>query len=195
MTVTIGYARPSADGETDAQITALTSAGCDQLFIDKPTPKAFAWRQLSKALRSLQADHVLVVDRLDRLGQNLVDIAAIAQRILTTGAHLRVLSPRFETTDPAARKVLEAIIAAQSEMMSDRAKAGIAKRRAQGNPIGPPTRLKPNQWPELKAMLAAKTPIADLVSHFDVSRQTLYNFRKRMEASEAGQAPESSAKS
>ena len=148
-------------------------------------------------MRSLGADTTLVVTHLDRLGQSLVDIAAVLQRLFEAGAALHIVEGDIHSRrDPAARRALVALVDSQRRLVSERARTGLAERRAAGKRVGPPARLQPDQWPELKAMIAAKTSAAAMAAHFKVTRQTLWNFRQRMEAAEAeDQSEASSAKS
>lgn len=193
----LGYARPGpAVTDLEEQREQLLKAGCDPILADEDGAKALASRFRGRALRLLDAGDVLTVTSFDRLGHSLVDIAAVIQRILKAGAHLRILDANIDTgRDPAARDVLLAMVEAQSRLVSARAREGLAGRRAAGKPVGPPVRLRPEQWPEVKAMIAARSSAAEMTAHFAVSRQTLWNFRQRMEAAEAAQASGSSENS
>lgn len=173
----------------------LQRAGCDPILADEQLIGATANRQRGKALRQLHDDAVLVVTSFDRLGNSLVDIIAVLQRLFEAGASLRVLDGDVDTgRDGTARAALVGLIEAQSRLVSERSKDGLATRKAQGKRVGPEFRLLPAQWPELKAMIAARASAAEMTAHFKVSRQTLWNFRRRMEAADVAQSAGSSEK-
>ncbi|MBW8910812.1 MAG: recombinase family protein [Sphingomonas sp.] len=185
----IGYARPGLAGlDITLLCERLEAAGCAKLFAESGRTGALANRLRGKALRALAEGDMLVVINLDQIGHSLVDIVAVLQRVFDIGADLCLLDDDVDTSrDPAARRTLMAVIEAQSRLVSARARDGLANRRAEGKRIGAPVRLHAEHWPELKAMIAAKTSAADMITHFKVSRSTLWNFRRRMEAAEAAQ--------
>ena len=193
----IGYVRPGAAGpDPEEQCATLARLGCEPIFVEKDGATPSASRQRGRALRSLNADTTLIFTHLDRLGQSLVDIAAVLQRLFEAGAALHIVDGDIHTRrDPAARRALVAMVGGQHRLVSERARTGLAQRRAAGKRVGPPARLQPEDWPELKAMIAAKTSAAVMAAHFKVTRQTLWNFRQRMEAAEADQSDASSANS
>ncbi|GAA3276874.1 hypothetical protein GCM10020258_57880 [Sphingomonas yabuuchiae] len=68
----IGYARVStADQSLDAQIDALTKAGCTVIYSEHASGTKDTRAELAQALKALRSGDTLVVWRLDRLGRNL----------------------------------------------------------------------------------------------------------------------------
>ena len=65
-----GYARVSTDGQSvDAQITALTDARAEKVFREVASGAKTDRAQLRRVLDALGPGDVLMVTRLDRLGQ------------------------------------------------------------------------------------------------------------------------------
>jgi DNA invertase Pin-like site-specific DNA recombinase len=67
---TFGYARVSTDGQTlAAQDAALHAAGCAKVFSEKASGAKTDRAELRKAISRLGDADVLMVTRLDRVGQ------------------------------------------------------------------------------------------------------------------------------
>jgi DNA invertase Pin-like site-specific DNA recombinase len=65
-----GYARVSTDGQTlDAQEAVLRAAGAERVFAEKISGAVTDRKALARALAALGPGDVLVVTRLDRLGE------------------------------------------------------------------------------------------------------------------------------
>ena len=71
-TMLIGYARVSTqDQDTDAQIAALKSSGCELIFQEKASGGRWDRPELHRLLKQLLKGDVLVVWKLDRLSRSL----------------------------------------------------------------------------------------------------------------------------
>ncbi len=58
--------------------------------------------------------------------------------------------------------------------MSRYIKAGIARRKAEGKPVGPPPRLTDEQAAEVRTLKDHGTSVPELTERFGVSRATIY---------------------
>jgi len=81
----IGYARVSTEDQNlTLQTDALTSAGCERIFIDKASGASSAREGLAAALSHAREGDTIVVWKLDRLGRSvkgLVDlVTGLAER-------------------------------------------------------------------------------------------------------------------
>jgi DNA invertase Pin-like site-specific DNA recombinase len=76
-----GYARVLTFGQSlDAQLSALKSAGCEEIYREKIGDKSEDDRaQLKRLLKRIGEDDVIVVTRLDRLAQSTIDLLRIVQ--------------------------------------------------------------------------------------------------------------------
>jgi DNA invertase Pin-like site-specific DNA recombinase len=178
----IGYARLSSGAtDLDDQVAALRAAGCTDVYRDQAThARAGLPRQRSAALRRLGPGNVLVVASLDRLGYNLDDLASFLGKVLATGSRLTSLEDHIDSATPQGAAALAGFVRAGRVYRSERARHGIAEGRAKGGSHGRALAVQPDQWPEMKAMIG-KASVAEILEQFKISKQTFYNFRRRME--------------
>ena len=74
----ISYARVSSEGHTlELQRDALKRAKCREVYEQQGTGKNIGRPQLEVCLKSLREGDTLTVWRLDRLGRNPADLAAL----------------------------------------------------------------------------------------------------------------------
>jgi DNA invertase Pin-like site-specific DNA recombinase len=77
--VLVGYARVSTrDQHPEAQLDALSSAGCERTFTDQASGTLARRPALDEALSYLRAGDTLVVTKLDRLGRSMRNLKQIA---------------------------------------------------------------------------------------------------------------------
>ena len=92
----IGYARVSTRQQsTDRQEVDLLAAGVrhDDLYIDRGVSGVRASRpQFDRAIRALIEGDTLVITTLDRLGRSTQNMLALANKLSSRGAGLRVLN-------------------------------------------------------------------------------------------------------
>jgi len=68
----IGYARVSTqDQHLDMQIDALTKVGCEKIFQEKVSGKNNERPELIRMREHLRSEDILVIWKLDRLGQSM----------------------------------------------------------------------------------------------------------------------------
>ena len=101
---------------------------------------------LAEALADLDAGaaQVLVVTKVDRVGRSLLDVLRLAERAERNGWHLVILEAQVDTTTPQGRFVLQALGAVaelERGLVSQRTKAALAAKKAQGTRLGGPVRL------------------------------------------------------
>jgi len=140
-----GYARVSTeDQDMGMQVDALKKYGCDKIFKEKVSAVAKNREQFNAMLRSLREGDVIAVWKLDRLGRKLIDIADLAERMNKKGVQLISLTQKIDTTSPMGKAFfhLMAIFAEmERDLISERTKAGMARRREQGVKFGNPTKI------------------------------------------------------
>ena len=138
----IGYARVSTEDQaTDAQVDALTAAGCAVIFREHMSGAKATRPELLKALAKVQRGDVLVVARLDRLARSLSHLLSVIADLDAKGAHFKSLADPIDTTTPQGRfalQVLGAVAELERALIRERTKDGLraAKRRGRvgGNP-------------------------------------------------------------
>ncbi len=133
----IGYARIStADQNLDAQIAALTAAGCGLIRTETGSGTSLADRtELTTLLAFLRPGDALVVIRIDRLARSLRDLQTIAGQLTDTGAHLVATEQPIDTTTAAGQAffdMLGVFAAFETNLRRKRQAEGIAAARARG---------------------------------------------------------------
>src|SRR6202050_1752728 len=148
-----GYARVSTDGQTlDAQLAALTAAGAAPVFHETASGAKTARRDLSKALRALDAGDTLLVTRLDRLARSTRDLLNILDTIAKAGAGFRSLGDAWADTTTAHGRLMLTVLGGLAEFERDLIRArtgeGRARARANGVRMGRKPELTPHQKQE-----------------------------------------------
>src|ERR1700680_4151000 len=103
-----GYARVSSDGQSvDAQVRALTKAGCKKVPREVASGAKTDRAQLRRLLDQLEPDDVLMVTRLDRLARSTRDLLNTLATITSKKAGFRSLDDTWaDTTTSHGRLML-----------------------------------------------------------------------------------------
>ena len=96
----IGYARTSTvDQNLDAQIEALTAAGCGMVRQEQRSGATLDDRaELKTILDFIHPGETLVVTRIDRLARSMQDLQTIVARLKEKGAHLAATEQPVDTS-------------------------------------------------------------------------------------------------
>jgi DNA invertase Pin-like site-specific DNA recombinase len=136
----IGYARVSTVDQNPAlQLEALELAGCARIFTETASGARDDRPQLQAALDYARAEDVLVVWRLDRLGQSLTHLVATVNELHDRHVGLRSLTEAIDTTTAGGRltfHLFAAIAEFERELIRERTLAGLAAARASGRKGG-----------------------------------------------------------
>jgi DNA invertase Pin-like site-specific DNA recombinase len=182
-----GYARVSTDGQTlDAQLATLTAAGAAPVFHETASGAKTNRRELSKALRALDAGDTLLVTRLDRLARSTRDLLNILDTVAKAGAGFRSLGDTWaDTTTPHGRlmlTVLGGLAEFERELIRARTGEGRIRAKARGVHMGRPPKLTPHQKREaLKALTDGTATQADLARRFNLSQSTISRLAEKAE--------------
>lgn len=174
----IGYARVSTGHQSlEAQVDALTGAGCERIFSDKLSGAREDRPGLAQLLDYARPGDTVVVIALDRLGRSLTGVIRTIEALTKAGVVLRSLREGIDHSTPTGR-MLGGIFAALAEyerdLMHERAAAAREAARLRGRHTGRPRSLSPDQIRQLRALRAEEESVADLVRTFGVSRATIY---------------------
>jgi len=145
----IGYARISTiDQNLNLQLDALKAAGCKHIYEDEGISGAHANRPgLSRALKRLSSDDVLVVWKLDRLGRSMRHLIELTTMFDDKGIGFRSLSDAIDTSTPGGKlyfHLMGAFAEFERNLISERTKAGMAAAKARGVKMGRPKKLIPS---------------------------------------------------
>jgi DNA invertase Pin-like site-specific DNA recombinase len=175
----VGYARVSTvEQNLDLQTTALTAAGCEEIYTDKGLSGAdFQRPGLRKALRRAHAGDMLIVWRLDRLGRSLIDLIATVNELSKRGCDFRSLTENIDTSSSGGRllfHVMGAMAEFERSIISERTKAGMDAARIRGVLIGRRPKLQDEQVEEAyEAICCQGQPIQAVAAKFGVHPKTL----------------------
>lgn len=138
----IGYARVSTEAqETDAQLDELKAVGCEIVHQEHGSGASRARPVLSRLLREIQKDEVLVVVRLDRLARSVRHLLEVIEDLESKGAHFRSIRDPIDTSTPQgifSLQVLGAVAQLERALISERTKAGVRAAKAKGRMPGNP---------------------------------------------------------
>ena len=175
----IGYARVSTDDQTPAlQLDALRRAGVTEVFEDRGVSGTVRDRPgLRRALAALQADDVLVVWKLDRLGRSLADLITLITGLKERGCGFRSLSDPIDTTTAGGMMVfhvLGALAEFERSMITERTRAGLAAAKRRGAKLGRRHSLTTPQIGHAQKLIESGESPASVARSLGVARSTLY---------------------
>jgi putative DNA-invertase from lambdoid prophage Rac len=190
------YCRVStSDQTTENQLREIAAAGFS------PAPKRVIEETISgsvaaserpgfqRLLNKLEADDVLVVTKLDRLGRNAMDVRRTVEALADMGVRVHCLALGGMDLTSAAGKMTMTVIAAMAEferdLLVERTEAGLARARAEGKPIGRPWTVTPAQREEIHRRLSEGASVASIAKAYGVSRQTIMRVRDAAQAAAA----------
>lgn len=192
-----GYVRVSKDKQhEDRQVVALLDCGIDpiNIYIDKQSGKDFARPNYQRLVSELQSGDTLYIKSIDRLGRNYDEILE-QWRILTKeiGADIVVLDmPLLDTRKgkdligtliaDIVLQLLSYVAHQEREMISERTKEGLARRRAAGVKLGRPKGAKSKvvklsgKEEAIRVLLDEGTSISQIARLLHCDRSTLSRF-------------------
>jgi putative DNA-invertase from lambdoid prophage Rac len=182
------YARVSTAGQTtENQIREMTAAGfavqANRIVVETISGSVAAGQRpgFRRLLDRLEADDVLVVTKLDRLGRNAMDVRATVDHLASLGVRVHCLALGGANLTSSAGKMTMQVIAAVAEferdLLVERTQAGLARAKLEGKILGRPAALTQGQRQEVIRRLDAGTPISALARELGTSRQTIMRAR------------------
>jgi len=145
-----GYIRVSTDRQTteNQRFEILKFADEKRLPIDQwveetiSATKHLDDRQLGQLLSRLEADDVLIVTELSRIGRSNLEVMSILHRIMETEAKVFTTKERYELGNTVSSKVLAFAFSLSAEiersMISSRTKEALARKKSEGMRLGRP---------------------------------------------------------
>lgn len=186
MVARIGYQRVSTVDQNAGR--QLDGVPLDKLFTDQASGKSTARSELDRALDYAREGDTLVVHSMDRLARNLDDLRRVVREQTAQGVAVEFVSEglTFTGADSPMNTLLLSMLGAVAEferaMILERQREGIALAKAQGKYTGRKPALTPERAAALRARLDEGESVAGLAREFGVSRQTVYNVRRRSTA-------------
>ncbi|MGI4946878.1 MAG: recombinase family protein [Janthinobacterium lividum] len=188
MSRVFAYTRVSTAGQTtDNQIQEIAAAGfaIDKRRIVSETVSGSAALEqrpgFAQLLNRLEADDVLVVTKMDRLGRNAIDVAHTVDMLAEMGVRVHCLAlGGMDLTSPAGRmtmSVINSVAQFERDLLIERTQSGLTRAKAQGATLGRPVALDGLQRATALVMLAAGLPVAAIARELRTSRQTVMRIR------------------
>lgn len=182
--VLIGYARVSTqDQKLSAQIEALTRAGVspDHIHTDQASGVSKKRPGLALLMKDVRPGDTVVVWKLDRFGRSVIDLLRRLEQLDTMGVRFRSLTEAIDTSTPIGRlllMVLGAVAQFERELIAERTKRGMQHRKTQGARFGREYALPPAQQKEVRELVKAKVPRAEIARSYGISRGSVYNYSR-----------------
>jgi DNA invertase Pin-like site-specific DNA recombinase len=174
----IGYARVSTQDQDFArQVEALKAAGAERVYSEKISGARADRPQLAKLMASLQAQDVVMVTKIDRLGRSTRELLDLIHRIGEAGASFHSLGDPLFSTASSQGKLLVTLLAAIAEFERDliRERTGDGRKRAQaaGVRFGRKPKLSSFQREEALKRRGAGETLAAIAKTFAVDISTI----------------------
>lgn len=188
MARTFLYARVSTAGQTtENQITEVRAAGFavqpSRVITETISGSTLAMQRpaFHRLVDRLEADDVLVVTKLDRLGRNAMDVRTTVDALAALGVRVHCLAlGGVDLTSPAGRMTMQVIAAVaefERDLLVERTQSGLARARKEGKMLGRPASLTEAQKRQIAARLDAGATVSALAREFGTSRQTIMRAR------------------
>lgn len=190
------YCRVStSDQTTENQLREIAAAGfavTPRRAVEETISGSVAASErpgFKKLLDKMEADDILVVTKLDRLGRNAMDVRKSVETLAELGVRVHCLAlGGMDLTSPAGKMTMS-VIAAMAEferdLLIERTEAGLSRAKAQGKTFGRPWSVSAAQMESIREKLARGFTVASLAKEYSTSRQTIMRIRDAAEASTA----------
>jgi putative DNA-invertase from lambdoid prophage Rac len=190
MSRTFAYCRVStADQTTDNQVQEIGASGFSvdpkRTIVETISGSVAAMERegFAKLVDRLEANDVLIVTKLDRLGRNAMDVRATVDRLAADGVRVHCLAlGGVDLTSPAGRMtmgVIAAVAEFERDLLIERTQAGLARAKASGKALGRPMSLTADQQASIKAARAEGVSLGVLAAKYGVSRAAIQRVEKR----------------
>lgn len=173
-----GYARVSTNHQdTELQLTALKSAGCEKIFEEHASGRKSNRPVLKRLIATMQPGDELVVWKLDRIGRNVLHALLMFQQLQEKGINFRSITDGVDLKTASGRYNFRNILSAaqyESDLNSERTLAGLAVARAKGRVGGRRPKFTDEQWREMGERMATGESRQSVSKTYGVGFSTLY---------------------
>ncbi|MBO7097727.1 MAG: recombinase family protein [Alphaproteobacteria bacterium] len=147
-------------------------------------------RELGNLLNQLQSQDILITTEISRLGRSLLEVMSILQICLNKSCQVITIKENYHLGNDLQSKVLAFAFGLSAEiernLISQRTKAALTSKKAQGVKLGRPTNALSKQLKlsknikRIQNLLNKGLSQAEISRILKVKRHTLYRFIKRM---------------
>ncbi len=193
MARTFAYCRVStADQTTVNQVREIEAAGFavdpKRVVVETVSGSISASERtgFSKLRDRLEAEDVLVVTKLDRLGRNAMDVRCTVEALAGEGVRVHCLAlGGVDLTSPAGKMtmgVIAAVAEFERDLLVERTQAGLRRAKAEGKTLGRRSSLSQAQQAIILQQRAAGASLGVLAKQYGVSRAAIQRVQKRSAA-------------
>jgi len=169
------------DQNLDAQITALTAAGCGMVRREQKSGASLEDRSELKTIPDfIHPGETLVVTRIDRLARSMRDLQIIVAQLKEKGAHLATTEQPVNTSTAAGEAffdMLGVFAEFETNLRRERQAEGIKAARQRGVYRGRPPNI---DMTELQARFGEGQTPTQIAREMGISRGTVYKAKTRM---------------
>jgi putative DNA-invertase from lambdoid prophage Rac len=187
---TFAYCRVStADQTTDNQVGEIGAAGftIDPKRIVTETVSgsvpALQRKGFARLVDKLEADDVLIVTKLDRLGRNAMDVRGTVDMLAAHGVRVHCLQlGAMDLTSPTGKMtmgVIGAVAEFERDLLIERTQSGLRRAKAEGKTLGRPSKLTGDQQATVRERRADGVSLGVLAKEYRVSRAAIQRIEKR----------------
>lgn len=180
----VGYIRVSTiEQHEERQIKDLKENGeVERVYIDKLSGKDTNRPSLQELIDFVREGDTVVVSEYSRLARSTEDLFSIVKKLNDKGVSVVSLKENFDTSTPQGKltfTLFAGIAEFERTLMLQRQKEGIAIAKAEGKYKGRVSKVKPNDWQELKDLYNTRQITAtELAKRCNVSRPIVYKWLK-----------------
>ena len=149
MSRTFVYARVSTDDQTTAnQVQEVERAGfnvqASRVVVETVSGSVSASERkgFQSLLHKMEAEDVLIVTKLDRLGRNAMDVRTTIENLESRGIRVHCLAlggaDLTSSTGKMTMQILGAVAEFERDLLIERTQAGLARAKAEGKKLGRP---------------------------------------------------------
>lgn len=187
----IGYARVSTVGQDYiSQKTILENEKCEKIFVERITITSTAPRkELKNVLEYIRKGDTLVVTKLDRLAQSIIDLNKIVTKLIKKGVNVKFVNENIEFKAEETNGIqlllfnlLESLVQFERDLILERIAEGKVRAKSQGKHLGRPAQPE-NKIKEALDLydkrIKNKLSVSDIAKVTGVPKSTIYNELKK----------------
>lgn len=182
----IGYARASTKEQNlDAQIDALTAAGCEKIYQEKVSGAAKEKNrpELEKMLEHMRSGDTVVVYKLDRISRSTKHLIELAERFEEAGVEFVSIVDKIDTSTSMGRfffRMMANIAELERDIIVERTLAGLEAARARGRSGGRPKTDPKKIEMAIKMHESKNHTIEEITKTVGISAPTLYRHMEKL---------------
>jgi len=161
------------------------SLGCNKTTSGKTPIKD---RLLQQVIDSMAAGDALIVSELSRLGRNMVEVMSVLDMLIKKGCKVHAVKGGYRLDQSLSSKILSMVLLMaaeiERELISQRTKEALSRRKAEGKPLGRPkgshgvSKLDQHE-DRIREYLSHGVSKAAIARMHECSCQTVHNWVRR----------------